>query len=82
LLDDDTDFPPPWSSPPSDLGSEECGWCHRAIYRPAVPCSVRPVSGLATMDTLPGQGQRCQWELLTRCNVGSKASHPSATPDR
>lgn len=82
MLDDNADSPPPWSSPPSDLGSEECGWCHRAIYRPAVPCSVRPVGGLAAMPTLPGQGQRCQWELRTRRDVASDGSYPPGTADR
>ncbi len=80
LLDETTidDAPPPWTAPPSDLGFEECAWCHRAIYRPALPCSVRPVGGLASMATVPGQGKRCQWELLTRTDC----THPRAAPER
>lgn len=77
MLDDTTaDAALPWTSQPSDLGSEDCGWCHRAIYRPALPCSVRPVGGLAAMPTVPGQGKRCQWELLTR---RAGRADPSAT---
>ena len=43
-----------------------CNWCGRAIYVPAVPCSVRPVRGLVGMNTAPGLGDRCKWELTTR----------------
>ena len=56
----------PWSTPPSDAGHAVCGWCDRAIYRPAVPCSISPVPGLLTMPTQPGQGERCKFELATR----------------
>ncbi|MDB5696221.1 MAG: hypothetical protein JWN21_1764 [Sphingomonas bacterium] len=43
-----------------------CGWCGRAIYVPAVPCSVRPVAGLASIETASGMGDRCKWEANTR----------------
>jgi hypothetical protein len=56
----------PWMTEPSDLGYAPCGWCGRAIYLPAQPCSVRPVEGLMELPTLPGQGERCKWELATR----------------
>ena len=56
----------PWATAPSDQGSQICGWCHRAIYGPALPCSVEPVEGLARMVTTPGLGARCQYELATR----------------
>jgi hypothetical protein len=56
----------PWATQPSDDGHAICGWCDRAIYRPAVPCSVKPVAGLLTMPTQPGQGERCKFELATR----------------
>ena len=58
--------PLPWATPPTDQGHETCDWCGRAIYHPAVPCSVRPVAGLAEMPTGPGLGDRCKWELRTR----------------
>jgi hypothetical protein len=56
----------PWTTPPTDRGDAICDWCGRAIYVPAVPCSVRPVRGLASMDTAAGLGDRCKWELTTR----------------
>ena len=56
----------PWATGPSGQGSNDCAWCGRAIYVPALPCSTRPVDGLARMKTMPGQGQRCQYELSTR----------------
>ncbi|WP_242098028.1 MULTISPECIES: hypothetical protein [unclassified Sphingomonas] len=56
----------PWATEPSALGSNECAWCGRAIYLPAVPCSTLPVAGLERMKTMPGQGRRCQFELGTR----------------
>lgn len=56
----------PWSTEPTGLGSAECRWCFRAIYKPAVPCSTEPVAGLARMKTTPGQGRRCQFELSTQ----------------
>lgn len=55
----------PWTIPPSDEGHAVCDWCGRAIYVPAVPCSVRPVPGLMAIDTGP-LGDRCKWELSTR----------------
>jgi hypothetical protein len=58
--------PLPWRVQPTDQGHAMCGWCGRAIYVPAVPCSVRPVPGLSGMDTQPGLGDRCKWELSTR----------------
>lgn len=36
------------------------------IYKPALPCSMGPIEGLADMETPPGLGARCKWELLTR----------------
>lgn len=84
LLDDTADESPPWTTEPGELGSTDCGWCHRAIYQPALPCSVRPIAGLAVMDTVPGQGKRCQWELQTRhVTFGhgqNGASHPRTDP--
>jgi hypothetical protein len=62
----------PWATPPTDQGHAMCGWCGRAIYVPAVPCSVRPVAGLAGMETTSGLGDRCKWEVSTR--VASVAS--------
>ena len=56
----------PWATEPSGRGSNDCAWCGRAIYVPALPCSIRPVDGLSRMKTMPGQGQRCQYELGTR----------------
>ena len=56
----------PWATGPSGQGSNDCTWCGRAIYVPALPCSIRPVDGLSRMKTMPGQGQRCQYELGTR----------------
>ncbi len=56
----------PWATEPQDMGSTTCAWCYRDIYQPAVPCSVRPVEGLARMKTTPGFGRRCQYELATR----------------
>lgn len=57
----------PWTTEPSDMGSQRCTWCDRAIYLPAVPCSVEPVDGLLRIETVPGLGERCKWELTTRC---------------
>jgi hypothetical protein len=59
-------MPLPWATPPTDLGDAICDWCGRAIYVPAVPCSVRPVVGLLAIDTGRGIGDRCKWELSTR----------------
>jgi hypothetical protein len=57
----------PWRTGPSGQGgSTTCGWCHREIYAPALPCSVEPVEGLLRMETQPGVGARCQYELGTR----------------
>lgn len=56
----------PWSTPPSDAGENECAWCHRVIYMPALPCSTEPVEGLLRMNTRAGQGERCKYELSTR----------------
>ena len=56
----------PWATEPTGLGCDECKWCFRAIYLPAVPCSTEPVAGLMRMETTPGQGRRCQFELSTR----------------
>jgi hypothetical protein len=58
--------PLPRTTPPTDDGHTMCDWCGRAIYIPAVPCSVSPVHGLAGMDATPGLGDRCKWELATR----------------
>ena len=82
MLDDTCGEAPPWTTEPGDHGSTDCGWCHRAIYLPALPCSVKPIAGLAEMQTVQGQGKRCQWELLTRrpavgCGQ-DPASHPRA----
>ena len=33
---------------------------------PALPCSVAPVEGLMSLETVPGQGARCKYELGTR----------------
>jgi hypothetical protein len=60
------DQPLPWTTQPSDQGDSECDWCFRAIYLPAVPCSVRPVDGLLEIPTQSGQGERCKYELVTR----------------
>lgn len=70
-MDDVVTEPLPWATQPSALGSTPCGWCDRAIYLPAVPCSVRPVAGLLTMPTQPGQGERCKYELATRTGCAS-----------
>lgn len=56
----------PWMTPPSGVGGNTCAWCDRMIYKPALPCSTAPIEGLAEMDTPPGLGARCKWELLTR----------------
>ncbi len=56
----------PWMTPPSGLGGNNCDWCGRMIYEPALPCSIRPPAGLAEMETPPGLGARCKWELATR----------------
>ena len=66
----------PWATQPSGQGANECGWCGRAIYVPAMPCSIQPVEGLLRMKTMPGQGQRCQYELSTRApEVIDRAAH-------
>ncbi|HEU0045276.1 hypothetical protein [Sphingomonas sp.] len=56
----------PWATEPGAQGHTVCAWCDRAIYLPAVPCSVQPVAGLLEMATQPGQGERCKFELSTR----------------
>ena len=56
----------PWMTEPSSLGSNRCGWCDRVIYLPALPCSIEPIEGLLHIATVPGQGERCKWELITR----------------
>ena len=56
----------PWATAPGDEGGTICGWCHRMIYRPALPCLIEPVEGLLRMRTQPGQGARCSYELATR----------------
>ncbi len=56
----------PWNTGPSGQGSETCAWCDREIYRPAVPCSVSPIAGLAEIETAPGYGDRCKYEVQTR----------------
>ena len=56
----------PWATAPGDEGGAVCGWCDRMIYRPALPCSVETVDGLLRMQTQPGQGARCKYELMTR----------------
>lgn len=69
--------PYPWDTMPSNLGSTMCDWCGRHIYAPAVPCSVEPVAGLADMETGPGLGDRCKWELATRTdNAGKRGMRP------
>ena len=61
-----TAAPLPWEVPPSDAGHAVCGWCGRAVYVPAVPCSVHPSPGLLHLNTGPGLGDRCKWEVTTR----------------
>lgn len=56
----------PWATAPDGTGGNECGWCHRMIYLPALPCSIQPVEGLLRMNTRVGQGERCKYELSTR----------------
>ena len=56
----------PWNTGPSGLGSTLCAWCGRTIYEPAVACSLAPPEGLMDMETGPGLGDRCKWELSTR----------------
>ena len=56
----------PWTTGPSGRGATMCDWCHREIHAPALPCSIEPVEGLMRMDTQPGFGARCQYELSTR----------------
>lgn len=56
----------PWTTGPSGQGARMCGWCHRDIHAPALPCSIEPVDGLLRMETQPGFGARCQYELGTR----------------
>lgn len=56
----------PWDVPSMNGEYALCDWCGRAIYVPAVPCSVRPVDGLMTLETAPGLGDRCKWEMHTR----------------
>ena len=56
----------PWTTPPGAAGSNECEWCHRTIYLPALPCSTQPVEGLLRMQTRVGQGARCKYELSSR----------------
>jgi hypothetical protein len=73
--------PPPWTTPPTDQGHAMCAWCGRAIYVPAVPCSVRPDPGLLTMNTGPGLGDRCKWELSTRTVTSEPGPRPAGTTD-
>ena len=56
----------PWNTGPSGLGSTRCTWCDRIIYEPAIACSVAPPEGLLEMETAPGFGDRCKWDLSTR----------------
>jgi hypothetical protein len=58
--------PLPWATGPTGAGSRRCEWCDRDINLPALPCSVKPVAGLAEMKLGAGVGQRCQYELATR----------------
>ena len=57
----------PWATQPSGQGLNTCSWCHRDIYLPALPCSIEPVEGLLRMNTRIGQGERCKYELSSRC---------------
>ena len=69
----------PWATQPTGQGSNECAWCGRAIYVPALPCSIQPVQGLARLKTMPGQGQRCQYELSTRApDIIERFAHAGA----
>jgi hypothetical protein len=56
----------PWNTGPSGEGRSYCEWCGRHVYRPAQPCSVQPIPGIAAIPTLPGYGERCKWEARTR----------------
>lgn len=56
----------PWNTGPSGLGSTRCTWCDRTIYQPAIACSIAPPKGLMRMETSPGLGDRCKWELSSR----------------
>jgi hypothetical protein len=56
----------PWATPPSGQGELYCTWCNRDIYRPALPCSVQPIPNLLAVETRPGFGERCKWEVRTR----------------
>lgn len=59
----------PWATPPSDMGLQRCDWCGRDIYRPALPCAVQTVPNLLSMETRPGFGDRCKWEVQTRVRL-------------
>ena len=56
----------PWNTEPSGLGSALCDWCGRDIPAQALPCSIAPAEGLELLQTQPGRGDRCKWELRTR----------------
>lgn len=62
----------PWNTGPSGQGSTDCGWCDRTIYKPAIPCSVAPIAGLAEIETAPGLGDRCKYEWRTRVPAGAE----------
>jgi hypothetical protein len=61
----------PWATQPGANGWTVCGWCDRAIYRPALPCSERVLPGLLQMSTQQGQGERCKYEVTTRVDVAA-----------
>lgn len=63
---DDTASRLPWIAHPTEAGGNQCNWCHRMIYLPALPCSIEPVAGLLSMRTREGRGHRCKYELATR----------------
>lgn len=56
----------PWNTPPSDEGFHVCAWCGRAIYSPALPCSVETVPDIAELLQPPCHGDRCLWEMRVR----------------
>jgi hypothetical protein len=56
----------PWSTPPSENGSQLCKWCERNIYLPAEPCSLRPMADIEQLVTPPAPGDRCLYEMRTR----------------
>ncbi len=63
----------PWNTGPSGQGSEDCAWCGRAIYKPALPCSVAPIAGLERIATSVGLGDRCKYEATTRSLANADA---------